>query len=1150
MAHHFYLPQLTGENITVPKEYGQWSNNERKIILGISDAISIDEQAVNRGVSSIPDIWARPLLFQSAVKPGSQHPSKKLCLQEWRGLLSLLALYRIKPELADLEITSVSLDSETFSTALRNLSPEGVELERDVPYQWTDVLMIRFNGIPIGALSPTTLVYTSVDYHSKLAKQPFSLKDKDGYLAPPQTKEDGLEYLGEWLYILQQKLNQLFYTDQSNKDHLVVGNLNDMIDDWLTEIRKKLSIREGDPIDVRAYKVSEDIADIKGDATPFLNNYNVYRELLKPLRKDETNAEPSISDILLNATRNRQRKIVVINEKIISRQINIWDELRPASLGENSKGIVDAFFNESHGTKIGDVNIGDKGGMWIRPELYFLSNKLLKAKQNDILKQSEADLNITQKYILPFKKEILEYFSAEDIKNILKPTYNEDTNVVKFSFMLPVGETEFRIEKVYKHKVAQKEDGEIVEIDVPVVELFPDYLGENWRKYFLFHSNAEDYTISPLAEHDHVEIRSRKRDFKGISNQKIKIYEINGDNSFPEATQICNRNNDPLGIILISRNKKEGGLKDKWTIGIDFGTSNTNVFKNRGSADTAERWSYDFPSYYRTITTNDDPDREKMLEEFFFPMRKINLPIPTTLKIYDDKITKESMILDYFIYYPVQYRFPESVLSDLKWDGEGERNTEPFLESLLYLLLIEVVRNNVAEVDLAASYPKAFSNNNITVFQREWENIYNKLFKPDIQNESRIIDMHSGVADNGLKTLVKKPEFRTEGRAAGEYFASKLTISNINERADTSIAAICLDVGGGTTDVSIWYLNEIEFDASVLLAGRQISNILQINDRVRELLFSKDAAIALQEKKIESAYFSARLNLILKTEEEQIQYNLVKYANNKDIQWLRQIIALVFGALSFYVAEVCVSTDEKVGGLLSRIGSAGIKLHWGGNAAKLINWIDFGKYTKEGIASKILNAAFFKCLDDLALANKSIKAKSLEQHQSPGHKSEASGGLVVMSLANSGNGISSINSPMSDYDDDEFDNRDSLVSKSNYAGIICGENIELTDGNIEFYQPIVNKDLFDAENRSKFKETSLSRLIRFVDILNFFGIKSGLFTEDTKIVLGDKEKQIIKDGVFKEFIQMQSLSESQRRIEPIFITEIKILLELIESKMN
>ena len=92
--------------------------------------------------------------------------------------------------------------------------------------------------------------------------------------------------------------------------------------------------------------------------------------------------------------------------------------------------------------------------------------------------------------------------------------------------------------------------------------------------------------------------------------------------------------------------------------------------------------------------------------------------------------------------------------------------------------------------------------------------------------------------------------------------------------------------------------------------------------------------------------------------------------------------------------------------------------------------------------------------------------------------------------------------------------------------------------------------MFDSDNKTKFKATSLSRLVRFIDVLNFFGIKHGLFTEDSKIILGDSEKRIIRDGVLKEFIKMQSLSESQRLIEPIFITEIKILLDILKSKMN
>jgi len=1146
MSHHFYLPQLSGENIAVPKEHGHWNNNDRKIILSISDAITIDEQAKGKGVSSIPDIWARPLLFQSAIKPKSHHPLKALCTQEWRGLMSLLALHKIKPELADLEIVAITLDGETFSTALRNLIPSDIQLEKGVNYRWTNVLMIRFKGIPVGAFSPSTLVYTGVDYNQKLVNLPFAFKDKEGFLAPPETKEDGLEFLGEWLYTLQQKLNQLFYTDQANPDHLVVGNINDMISTWLKEIRITLGLKENDSIDVKTFKVAEDIVEVKGVST-FLSIYNIYQQLLRPLKEENANQESLYSEILLRSARASEKKVIVINEKIISSPVNIWKELRPRSLdlAGNGKVIIEKFFDKASGDEIDNVDLGKDNGMWIRPELYFLSDKLLRSKDGELLSDSESELNISKRFILPFKKEILDFFSAKEIKEDLNPVYIEDSNLIKFSFYLPVGETKYKIEKTYKTKAAQKEDGEIIEIDAPIIEIFPNYLGINWKKYFLFHGNAERYLISPVAEKGELKkMAKREHEFSENGyNEKIKIYEITGDNPFPEAIEINSTSGDSLGLIMIGKKDKKERLKDKWTIGIDFGTSNTNVFKN-GGEDTAERWVYNFPEYYRTVTKCNNIYRKKILDNYFLPTERVELPIPTTLKVYSNDATTDLMLLDYFIYYPIGFKFPENILSDFKWDGPG---AEDFLESLFFLLLIEVVKNNIAEVHLASSYPKAFSNDNITVFKLRWEKVFNKLLKPSNSNLN-VVNIHDNtVSDNYVKVIVKSPVFRTEGIAAGEYFAHAATIPDINDRANKKIAAICLDVGGGTTDISIWYLDNIEFDASVLLAGRQISNLLQKNSRVRELLFSKEAAIALEEKSNAAPFFSARLNLILKKEEKQIKDNLVNHNSNKDVQWLRQIIALEFGALSFYAAQVCISTNEKVGGLLSRIASDGINLHWGGNAAKLINWIDHGRYTRDGNASKILNATFFKCLDDVALAERSVKPKALMQLQSPGHKSEASGGLVVMDLSGSSDENKIISA--AGFQDEFFMPGEFDDARANYAGIVCGENIELVDGKIEFYNTMTGKDLFDSDNKTKFKSTSLARLIRFVDILNFFGIKHNVFTEETKIVLGEAEKRIIRDAVFSEFVAMQKKTEDKRLIEPIFILEIKFLLEILKSKM-
>lgn len=278
MPHHFYLPELdSNANIPVPKETALWNNNDKKIILGVSDGINIDENAKTRGISSIPDVWARPLLFQSALKKNSRHPLKPRCIQEWRGLLSILALHKVKPELSsNFEVIAVQPGDEKFSNALRNLAPAAVQLEKGVFYDWMNILMIRFDGIPIGAFSPVTLVYSGADYASKVKDKAFSFKDSDGFLTPPTTREDGLEYIGEWLFHLQKRMNSLLYSEEGNiKDRFIVENINNLIDDWLKEIRDNLGLKPDEPIDIKQYKVSEDPIEPLGNA-PFLTACRIY----------------------------------------------------------------------------------------------------------------------------------------------------------------------------------------------------------------------------------------------------------------------------------------------------------------------------------------------------------------------------------------------------------------------------------------------------------------------------------------------------------------------------------------------------------------------------------------------------------------------------------------------------------------------------------------------------------------------------------------------------------------------------------------------------------------------------------------------------------------------------------------------------------
>lgn len=1159
MAKHLYLPQLDDNaNLGVPPRSGHWEKRDHSVLLAISDGITIAEGEKARGISSVPDVWARPLMFQTAIKPvpKNPHPLRKRAIQEWRGLMSLLALSKIKQY--PLEVVPVELNNDVFSKALRKLAPEAVQLEANNKYQWTDILLIRYDGIPIGAFSPTTLVYTATDYRERLRNKDLVLKDEYGYLKEPSDLEE-LEAVGEWVSSLQKNLRDIMDGSDDNPDQKVVEVIHNLLNEWLKEMREKFSMDDNESIEAQGYKVdTEPMEHLSEKTRNVLERGRVYRYLLCPLSKTGESKEfHSDMSMALTLGRNRSKydEVVVVTENLLRKNLRIWENLRLKDLGGDVQKSLDRYFNQPSGDVIDKVDLLKKNAIWIRPEKYFLTNTLLRARnEGNFLMDSEEQSNFSNEFVLPFRKEILLYFSPEQIREHLKPQFRKEPEGVRFTFYLPIasGRSEGLGEKVEKfYRLKKDVEGStdlLLDVDVPVLEIFPNYLDKNWRRYYLFHSGVEQFRVSPVVDPtvDPI-LKSRVQEVEVKQERsKVHITEITSDNAFPEGIQIGDvrdEKND-YGLILIPRPLEPRIAEKSWKIGVDFGTSNTNVFLQNLEADTAEQWYFDFSKHLRRVTASRNDHRSSLLTAAFVPNDMIEFPSPTMLRIFS-LAQKEQLLLDYFMFFPTGYDSPFNVYSDIKWDTDGDRKTGLFLESLLFLLLIDVIHHRVREIEIACSYPKAFTEDNVTVFKGEWKGVIEKL----LNSQNCVLRWYESSSESGIDRLRvnerNKPErtpfFEIEGIASGEYFANNKTIADVHARARKEQAALCLDVGGGTTDISIWYENGIVGDASILLAGRQISYLLQKNDRIREILFSHGAAIALDEKKNEPTYFAARLNIILKREEARIQEMLLKHANKAELQWLRKMLMVEFCAISFYSALLIAASDKHVPaakGLLDRIAEAKISLHWGGNAAKFINWVTFGKHDPDGIASKMLNAVFFQCLKDVG-----IKAKHLSQLQSPGHKSEVSGGLVVMPLGRKNDAADEAIGYA-----DEYDIMDMDSGNQGGLGIVCGETIEVTDKTLHFLDSITNSDLFDANSKTKFRSTSLERLNRFVDIVNFFGVRFGLFKDDGKIKLSGQQQQLIKDEVQSNFIKAQSLDEGQRTIEPIFVMEMRVLLEILRNQ--
>ena len=1166
LSHLFLPPLVESANVQEPTDPGHWQNNERRVLAQIANGIVVDQQAKERGISSVPDPWARPLTVQSAVAPQSRHPLQEQITTEWRGLLSLLALRRVRGH--DVTFAPVQLDRGRMAEALRRLAPRPVLLEPGTPYAWTDVLLVRYNGTPIGALSPTTLAYTAADYADAIRETDLNLQQRDeegrktGLLAPPTERED-LEYVAEWVDGLVTSLGAMLLTDDrdtrpaARRGVEAARTINALLSGWLAELKDALGIDALAPADARDVRVATDEEARLPDWEP-LDSHAVWRRVLTPLVLDDGEIPwGNRSDLALDLQPDRNHsavdEVVVVTRKLLKGNPRVWRARRFSHLGGDVDRALGTYFAGASGTLIGDEPMSVKEGdrewraMWVRPERYFLTDTLVQAPGGDpLLSETERQLNEGRggRYLLPFRREILDFFGPEAVRDQLRPQFVDVDNGVLFSFSLPVGGRDERIERIYRHKDAATGEGTILKRSLPVVELFPTYLGPAWRRYWLM-QEADGTRVRPVVYGDaRTAERLRETDpAAGEPERRAWLVEMAGDDAFPDGLAIEGADGDAQGLVLVGRNRPVSpGLSGSWTVGVDFGTSNTNVFRRSSESDRAERWTFDFPRLLRPIANADGPKRSAYLETFFVPNERVELPVPTTLRLFEST-QRDRAVLDFFILFSSRYRLPATAYSNLKWD-QTDRLTEFFLESLMTLVLLDAVDQDVAAVDVLYSYPKAYSAHQKAVVEAEWEH---KVFQRLFEGDRRVLTRKSG-SESRIDVTLREPVL--EGVAAGEFFASELTIDEPLQVADKHLAALALDVGGGTTDVSLWHRDRIAFDASVLLAGEQIATYLMRTPRVREFLFSPDAALALDEVDTKPKEFAARLNLILKREEDAVRGRLIEHVNRRDVVWLRQLIAFEFAAIAYYAAALLGAADKTPDGrgVLDQIAKTGIKLHWGGNAAKLITWIDLGTYKTDGLAARLLSGVFFQGLKDL-----DVRPDQLAQLQSPGHKSEAAGGLVVMpdpsTLAAGGDGAAGhpyeldLDAPASsgsDFDDFVLEEEASVAE----SVVVTGETIRVAGRELDFTDSVSNADLYDG-TRTRFEGSSLQRLTRFVQVFNAFGVKFGLFPEDMKIPLDRATAQHIGNKMQRAFTDAEKLGASSRILEPMFITEIKELMKVL-----
>ena len=970
MRTHPLLPRLTKDNTVGSPRAGNWTKKEAVVLELISQSLDVKESDitsadVSTDVDSIPSMWARPLLFEMALYD-SNHTIHERISGEWRGLLAMLAL----KEWSDFSLTTEPIeipDVDTvddvpvpeFLRALHQLLPKHT---LDTETTWKNLDLILFNDNPIGLTSPTTLVCTSVNYFGRIPGVPW-LSD-EGYLCDPiSTLSDSEKAaVASWLKHLQtEKIQKLPLPDDTSKDMFaewisyIITDLNGLIH----KFRKDLG------------NVSEDL-ELSDATKSFGWTQDFFRCMDRPVKAGKLD-----SSVQLVSSRDEPPKtvILVVDESIAS----TWNE-EPHNVvvwGGKTLATAQSFSGKSKLQLPTHVYLR-------KPEDFFTEKLFVIARKNVFHEEGTLSPDGSNKLefngvpatpILPITTELVEYLDVHDLNNRI--TFEQGTTSIKVNLSLPLSGTNGQSRDFIISKEYSSENVTSIRT-VPVLEIWPNFKTVDWQVYYTFFTRASQdtfyaepflqsgKTFDTRVSFDDKQDYIKKEDMRNTDKKKDINYGITKTSYLPEAivckykTSKSSGEYKDVGILLISVPDPEPVGASTWTIGVDFGTSSTTVYNKNQTDQSEPPQPVAFDTHLLQVTNS--TQRNLLYNNFLSPKRELTPFFSLFQKLGNKEPDKP--LLDGHIYFLDNYETfysLKNIVSDLKWSQEEEDRirAQAFLEQICLQCAAEAVAGGAKEINWRFSYPLAFSSNDREQFHTIWSKVTGActsatgLQQGDVISESESVVTARFFARNG-------------GFARG---------------------AVCIDIGGETSDVSIWQNDTLQWQTSLRFAGKRIFlDLLKKNPRFLENFGVDNKDIQLLERVSKSDNFYSRadtwIDMWINSSEQDLQDIFAIHGGKPKVATFVQLIAIGIAGLLYYVGLILNYLSEN-----KSFERKMPSVYIGGNGARILHWLangNFGSHSENNnhLKQVILAASGFDRSDLFNL--------EITEH----HKHEAAFGLV------------------------------------------------------------------------------------------------------------------------------------------------------------
>ena len=561
--------------------------------------------------------------------------------------------------------------------------------------------------------------------------------------------------------------------------------------------------------------------------------------------------------------------------------------------------------------------------------------------------------------------------------------------------------------------------------------------------------------------------------------------------AFPQAINCTYKDHQAIdseeaGILLISQKDAPQGVTT-WNIGIDFGTSGTTVYKQDPTINKLEPIS--FENHLFQITNSPSRSRTKVYQQFF-SSRLEETPFFSLFQQHPDSRKKSQAgeklepMLDGRIYFVEDYKLEENVVSNLKWspDPEDRIRTQTFIEQICIQCAAEAMHNEVYLINWHFSYPLAFSQKDKAAFNTICNNATNAC------------EEKTGIQNGNVN-------FESESITTAKYFAGKF--------GGFADGAVCIDIGGETSDISIWQGKTLCWQTSIRFAGRHI--FLDLLKHKPEFLKSFDVSDAdieiLKEVSNSDKFYSQAdtwINAWINDSIDGLKDKFAIYGGRIEGTPFIPLIALGISGLLYYVGLILNRLIKK-----KDFRPTMPNVYIGGNGARILHWLANGDFT--------LNPENSKYLKEILLFASGFERDAIFDLQiTPEPKHEAAAGLI--------------------------DDKTQLEITTEDYGILSGEEFE----NFSWTTILTADSLGKSQRSENNLEQAGDKLSQTENLIEIFNEGFGKELGQT-INLDPEFKKNLNSDVNDWLQDLAMQPDDGRIVEPIFI---KVMGKLLERKIK